>query len=229
MKELLPFFQSRCGLYVFLSRVFETEIDGTFLEKIRSMDFTADYPSEAMKEGAAKLGDWLKNPGGDPLTDLAVDYARIFIGAGATGGKAAYPYESVYTSPQGLVMQEAWEKVCAIYRRHGLARKEHSDIHEDHIALELDFMAQLCRDAMKFAARGDSEAVTASLEAQASFLEDHLLNWTKGFARDVERYAEKPFYPAVAQFMRGFLIVDGALLKDLLQELKNDGMPQAEA
>lgn len=229
MEQLLPFFQSRCGLYVFLSRVFETEIDAGFLEKIRSMDFTAEYPSEAMKEGAAKLNAWLSAPGEDPLTDLAVDYARVFIGAGVTGGKAAYPYESVYTSPQGLVMQEAWEKVCAIYRRHGLARKEHSDIHEDHVALELDFMAQLCRDAMKFAARGDSEAVIANLEAESRFLDEHLLNWTKGFVRDVERYAEKPFYPAAAEFMLGFLIVDAALLKDLLAELKNFGTPQAEA
>ena len=69
----------------------------------------------------------------------------VFQGAGDAKGKAAFPYESVYTSREGLVMQEAWEKAKAFYAESGLAPSIlQPDLKEDHLAVELGFMRQLC-------------------------------------------------------------------------------------
>ena len=71
--------------------------------------YPADCGSPDMREGYRPA----------PADDLAVDYARVFLGAGEANGKAAYPYESVYTSPEGLVRQEARARVRAIYAAGG--------------------------------------------------------------------------------------------------------------
>ena len=42
-------------------------------------------------------------------------------------------------------MQKAYEQVRRIYRDHGLENQ--SDLYDDHIALELDYSAYLCRRA----------------------------------------------------------------------------------
>ena len=69
----------------------------------------------------------------------------LFLAAGINQGKAAFPYESVYTSSKKIVMQEAWENVKKIYSQNGFSLEDgSSDILEDHIAVELEFMAHLC-------------------------------------------------------------------------------------
>ena len=46
---------------------------------------------------------------------------RTFIGSGALDARAAYPFESVYTSEKGLLMQAARDEVLAILRAEQLA------------------------------------------------------------------------------------------------------------
>ena len=59
---------------------------------------------------------YLSQADGTVLTELAVDYVRAFIGSGNDGFSAAYPYESVYTSPKRLMMQDARDEVLVLYR-----------------------------------------------------------------------------------------------------------------
>ena len=59
---------------------------------------------------------YLSQADGTVLTELAVDYVRAFIGSGNDGFSAAYPYESVYTSPKRLMMQDARDEVRAVPR-----------------------------------------------------------------------------------------------------------------
>jgi len=54
------------------------------------------------------------------LNDLAVDYARIFLGVGIAEGSAAYPYESVYTSKKRIIMQDTLDQVKAMYVAKGI-------------------------------------------------------------------------------------------------------------
>ena len=67
---------------------------------------------------------YLSQADGTVLTELAVDYVRAFIGSGNDGFSAAYPYESVYTSPKRLMMQDARDEVLVLYRAFGLDKQE---------------------------------------------------------------------------------------------------------
>jgi len=74
--------------------------------------------------------------------DLAVEYAGLFLNMRLV---SVAPFESVYTSPEHLLMQEARDEVLSEYRREGLDKVKDFKEPEDHIALELGFMAYLCQ------------------------------------------------------------------------------------
>lgn len=148
---------------------------------------------------------------------LAAEYAGPFLNVGK---RPACPYESVYTSPERLLMQEARDEVLAVYREEGLSRSEALKEPEDHIAIEFEFMAHLCQKAVAAFEQGDRAACLASLEKQRSFLEQHLLVWVPDFCRDVEGAATTDFYRGVAQLTAEFLVEEREALGELTAALQ---------
>ena len=190
--------EPRAQLYTLLSRLYRVEVDAPLLEGLKGLSFPT-AANETLAEGYAMLTSYLANCGENALEDLAVDYATVFLAAGSADGQAAIPCESVYTSPKKIFMQDAWEDVCRIYAEHGLTKKStHSDLMEDHIALELEYMAELVK-------RRDPQA-------EKAFIENHLLNWLPGFVADIDKYADHDFYKAVGRITLGFLQMEHSLL-----------------
>ena len=193
-------FQIRIGMYRLLSRLYQAEVDETLLTSLKTLVLPEE--NEDMKRGAADLREYLASAGANAIEELAVDYAATFLAAGSAEGAAAPPCESVYTSPKRIFMQEAWEQVSQLYAEKGLGKDDAlSDLMEDHLALELAFMAWLV----------DNGAV----REQKTFLENHLLNWLPDFAVDVEQYGRTPFYKAVTKIALGFLRLEQGLLAAL--------------
>lgn len=207
--------EQRSAMYRLTSRFFRTEITRECLDGLKAAHFPTDNPEEnPLAEGFALIRKFIDEPREDPLTDLAVDYASAFLGAGKT--KAAYPYESVYTSPERLVMQNAWEEVSRIFRAHKLACSDHRDIMEDHIAMELEFMARLVDGALASLKAGRHDEYVASLKEQKDFLEKHLLNWITSFAHEAREYIETDFYRGAVDVTEKYLAMDAYMLDDLL-------------
>lgn len=206
--------KSRENSYRFLSRVFEKEITKDLIARLKSMNFSTEAENASMQEGYKNLKDFFNSGLVNFEEELAADYAKTFLGAGESNGKAAFPYESVYTSKEGLVMQEAWVDVKSIYAKNGLVlESETKDIKEDHIAMELQFMAVL-------AAKTKSEGLDACLAEQKSFIEKHILNWLPQFVADVVKYSRYDFYKGIAKLTLGYVENDLALIEQLLKEDK---------
>ena len=211
--EFTALISNRETLYRFLARLYRIEVDAPLLLQLSEMGFPVECDEPELAEGYRMLTDWLRDPGSDPLTDLAVDYARIFLGAGVFEGVAASPYESVYTSRERLIMQEARDQALAAYQAKGLHSADPMEIPEDHISLELEFMAHLCHETLQ--AGDDSERVSAFLREQKEFIELHILNWIPAFCDDIAKCASTDFYRAVAKITRGFLNMETEILEDL--------------
>jgi len=162
--EFTALISNRENLYRFLARLYRIEVDAPLLQLLAEMGFPEECDDPELAEGYRMLTAWLHNPGNDPLTDLAVDYARVFLGAGVFEGVVASPYESVYTSKERLIMQEARDQVLAVYNSKELQCAEPLEIPEDHIALELEFLAHLCREILN--AGEDRVRVSALLMEQ---------------------------------------------------------------
>ena len=192
---------SRGQMYALLSRLYRAEVDGELLDALKAL--ALPQAEGALAEGYALLKNYLDSCGENALEELAVDYANLFLAAGSADGAAAIPCESVYTSPKRIFMQDAWEDVSRRYAGKGLGRDGAvNDLHEDHLALELEFMTWLVEHG--------------SPEEQADFLNTHLLDWVPAFAADIEKYARWDFYKAVGRITAAFLALEGEFLSTLV-------------
>ena len=127
------------------------------------------------------------------------------------------PYESVHTSEGELLMQEARDRAVAAYRASGYSVAEGCRVPEDHIAIELSFMAALAsraaqelEDAVDNRDGSEQQRAEKAVEAQAAFLEQSLLPWVPGFCDLLEARATTGFYRGVAQMLRAFMEEESA-------------------
>lgn len=211
MDEADRILANREDLYRFLGRLYRSEVDAPLWEAIRKMSFPDSTGNASLDQGYGLMRKYLAAPGDDPLTDLAVDYARIFLAAGIYEGDAAFPIESVYTSKDHLVMQEAWEKVAKAYGEKGVAKKD-KDLPEDHLGLELEFMARLVAEERAARAKAGGAAAEKASGEQKKFLAEHLAPWVGAFCADVRKCPGGDFYKAVSYLTEGFLQIEEELL-----------------
>ncbi len=203
MNEFQNVLKGREAIYRMLARIYRVEVDQDLLKQLQKFKFPTDTENAVLTEGANELAEIAKQEDIN-LDLLAADYAHTFLAAGIPRGQVAFPFESVYTSPQKLVMQDAYEQVYKILAAHGLASKA-KDIYADHLSIELEFMAYLCAQAYDDVEKGDNEALSKNLDEQKSFLEKHLLNWVPEFCADIKHWSEQPFYQAVGKITAGFM------------------------
>ena len=218
--ELEKLISNRGSTYGFLARIYRVEVDQELLEQMARMGLSVEVDLPEISEGYRMLKGFLEHPTGSTLTDLAVEYARIFLGAGVKSGDGAYPYESVYTSPDRLVMQDARDQVLKLYREEGLGRAEEFNEPEDHIAFELEFMSYLCQKTTEALKDGDKGEALGYLKKQKNFLEEHLMRWVPAFCDDVQRLARGDFYKAVAKITIGYLSMEKDLIGELVDEIQ---------
>ena len=195
---------ARANFYRFLSRLYLLEVDETLWNAMQNMTFPVDAAEGDMKAGFELMRGYLDaNAKGDlaaVLDDLAVDYARIFLSAGVAQGKAAFPYESVYTSRKHLVMQDSRMDVVELYAKRGLApAKDNYHVPEDHLGYLCEYMAMLIDEG--------------AADEQKAFLKNHLLNWVSAFTVDMGKYAATDFYGGLAKLTRGFLLLEQEIMK----------------
>ena len=131
------------------------------------------------------------------LEDLLWEYTRLFIGPYKL---PCPPWESVYTSPKRLIMQEAAAEVQNIYRGTGLTINSR-DIMPDHIGTELNFLSILFQ-RINTVVGGTNDYIKIA----EKFLNEHLMKWVPQFTRDMEEAADVLFYKALARVTRNVLV-----------------------
>lgn len=220
MKELN---QYREWMYRFLASVFIQEIDEAMLASMQKMTFPA-FPEtntpwqQDLDAGFRLIESYLAGFKGKSeeevhalLEDLAADYAKVFLAAGDAAGKAAFPYESIYTGFDSAFGGSLQMNLSALYASKGLTMREDMfKIMEDHIGLELNFMAELLKEESDAA----DEATADDLrKQQCEFFQTHLINWAAQFAADIYKYTERDFYKGVARMTMGFMEAEQAFFR----------------
>lgn len=215
-QELIMLLEQRSNSLAFLSRLYLKEVDEELLHELHDMMYPAETEDEALDKGYRLFATYLSNLWTESLTELAIDYARSFLGNSVDAFGAAYPYESVYTSEKRLMMQAARDEALAIYRSCGFTKREDWTEGEDHIALELEFIRALNDRAIEALQQGCEEELVRLLATQRNFMETHLVSWAPMMTADLKRFAQTKFYQGLAYITEGFLRTDFALLQDLL-------------
>jgi putative dimethyl sulfoxide reductase chaperone len=136
------------------------------------------------------------------LETLQAEYTRLFIGPGPV---VAPPWESVYFSEERLLFQQATFQVRTWYARYELTAPNLHREPDDHVGLELSFVAHLAALALQAIQAREQEGFQEALDAQRGFLAGHLLKWGPGWCSRVELTSRSEFYRGLALVTRGAL------------------------
>lgn len=233
---------NRSFIYAFLSRAFASEPDEAFYDMLASTHTQAafslveqrcSWAKEVGKALEAMQGASIVSTGGPQgprqseillaqRDSLAGDFTCLFLGP----DKLPAPlWESVYVTGRNELFIEATLAVRRIYRENGFSTEQFPHMADDHIAIELAFMASLSQSALSafwdISQPGPYEAEVVALNAsetarkearfeeitaiQKRFLDDHLNRWILSFAEKmVTQKKTGRFYPSLAAFAAQF-------------------------
>jgi putative dimethyl sulfoxide reductase chaperone len=236
---------SREGLYSFLSRCFLFEVDTEFLTMIEAVQPALELlassqqgaPLKKASEELATVSSKTAATEGEErkklLTDLAVEYASLFLGTGKYAGRAhVYPWESAYFTNPPKMYAEQFHQVVDAFKSVGYVKPMDCKEPEDHIALELDFMAHLCRLTLASIDNGKIDFALGYLKLQKEFLKDHLLRWAGKFSERLLQTSfkrEADFYHAIATMLESFLALDDQTIDEIDANLKKISGENAES
>ena len=191
-----------------LARALLREADKAWLDTLvrervfEELPFAAGQPDA--RAGIALLADWSAiHAGGtadDVVSTLRNDYNRLFVGPAKL---LAAPWESVYMDRERVLFQPVTLAVRNSYERFGVARAGEFNEPEDHVGLELSFIAHLASLALAAHRRGDAETFETLVKARDEFVHNHPRRWVPNWQRDVEKHADTDFYRGVARLARG--------------------------
>lgn len=89
------------------------------------------------------------------------------------------------------------------YRRFGLQSDRLYQEPDDHIGLELEFVAHLAKQALRALEQNDQAKFDAAIDAQKKFITEHLGRWALGWCAQVQAQAKTDFYRGIAMLTRG--------------------------
>ncbi len=146
------------------------------------------------------------------LTNLSRDWTRLFRGVVRDG--ILPPYESLYR-PKRLQKKPAQE-INRLFSKMGIQVPEEWHQPSDYIGVELDFMRFLCDKEWRLRNDGEQSALRKAVEAEKSFLEDHIALWVPVFCERMLEEAQEEYYLGIAHLTLGLVGFDRLWVSRLL-------------
>jgi TorA maturation chaperone TorD len=136
------------------------------------------------------------------LERLGVEFTRLFSGLQEGMGPPP-PFESVWREDR--LIGESTVQVIEAYAKAGFADIEPAAGPQDHIAVELKFIALLAlREAEAWQA-GDPTGAQQRLLQQRNFIDTHLAAWAPRWADALSEQARAPLFKALAGLLKAGL------------------------
>lgn len=170
-----------------------------------------------------RLLDRLEALEAQDLAALQSDHVRLFNLDSESA--PCFPYESCYLAPTSQDTSWLAVQLQHTYARAGLSLAPTLNERPDHAAVELEFMASLCRQEAEAWERAAQEDGLAALAQQRLFLRVHLERWFGPFTRQVRARAAEPLYALAAEAAEAFVTHDGDLVEAMLGALEPLGDP----
>lgn len=123
-----------------------------------------------------------------------------------------YPCEGAYRAIAGKAPRISSQLIRNQYSQSGIVFNKINQEQDDHIVLELEFMAILIERSMD--ERATERAIKELLDAQIEFLENHLLQWAPQFGDSLAEMARTPLYMLLGKILAEFIPYDLAMLRD---------------
>lgn len=202
-----------------LAVLHDRELDPAMLEALRDAGFpeclglmpTLD-PEQAAWRLMADALDALPTAI-DPLgwDLLASEYAAIYL----NGSYGASPYESVWTSDDHVLCQDAMFEWRALHRASGVAGVDWRKRPDDHLVLQLLYIGHAASHAR----------TAADWRQLATVLDEHTGRWLPEFADRIASRGSVPFYAGLALLTDAWV----SRLRNILAQALQEPRPSREA
>lgn len=204
--------ENRSKLYWFMGTLFLTKPDKDFIARLS--DELSSVADDMLKTEIKALQRSLETSHISELAEqLEHEFTRLFRGVHNNYGPPP-PYESVYR--ESNIMGDSTRAVIECYSEAGFGEIDNTAGPQDHLGVELKFIALLCqRESQQRDAGEDAEALN-TLKMEKTFLDDHLLRWMPDFQGAVARHDPHPFYEALVSLTNRVLILDNEYITGLL-------------
>lgn len=201
-----------------LALVHDRELTPELLDELRTIGFPANLallPAGTRAAAAWRfMADALANLpmplDAAELDRLAADYASIYLVA----SYGASPCESAWIDEDHLICQDTMFQLREIYRAAGLAAADWRRRPDDHLVLQLAYLAH----AMRYAGGNDD------WRGIAKVMDEHLLRWLPEFCQRIATRCATPAYAGFAMVTSEW--ADG--LRNLLAERLDEPRPSRE-
>lgn len=187
MSELTPVIEQGAAGFQLLHTLYSYPLTEETVRPL--LELESDDPHllpmlEGIKKSIGAVSDW---PGF--IDGVNVAYTGLFEGP---RDRQVSPYGSAWID-DGRIMGPETLAVRNDYLDWLLVPADMGRLPDDHISLELAFMAHLGREALT----SDSSHQGWALAAQAAFLRDHLLSWLPQFSAGITRQDPDGFFDRV--------------------------------
>jgi putative dimethyl sulfoxide reductase chaperone len=192
--------------FALLSKTFYVYPDKAWLQSLVEGEVFAEAPFASEQPSVVSalqlLQAWSRGVNDQTIEDVRVDYTRLFIGPGKV---LTPPWESVHFSEERLTFQQETLQVREWYRRFGLQVERLYQEPDDHIGLELEFVAHLAKQGLVALEQSDQARFDQLLDAQKQFIVEHPGRWAFDWCAMIEEQAHTDFYRGMAMLTRGAL------------------------
>lgn len=227
--ELIEVVKNRAAFYRTLSSLYFNTLTQEQIDRLAETDFSAFGADEPLLiAGFDDMRRYLRKRNTGTRQELAVDFTSTFLGSQTYEGRTATPYESVFRSESGQLMQEPRNEVYRTFKKAAIKLKEGVDLPEDHLSFEFEFVAILCDRIVEALNDADADGAIRILKSQRTFIEDHILSWFDDLAEMASKILQTRFYRGVLKITKGYLVVDMEAIPDLIAELKGEGAVEAQ-
>jgi len=215
-----------------LAVLHDCEADAALVEALREVDFPynlglnltsqvvddkAGTPQNFVETALQALPEELDQ---QTLDYLAVDYADIYL----NHSLHASPFESVWLDEDHLIQQEPMFQIRDWYARYGLKTENWRIRSEDHLVLQLQFIAMLLDPESTLAGDNSQLKQWKRMQDATTFMDEHLLLWVSDFCSLVAQRCSTDFYASVAILTNAYI----QELRDVLAEITGIKRPTAE-
>jgi TorA maturation chaperone TorD len=220
-QEIIQVNEGRAGFYRMLASLYFTELTAEQIEHMAQQDFSGlNGGDELIAEGYGDMARYLAKRNASTREKLAVDYAHTFLAAGNYETFAATPFESVFTSEMGLLMQGARDEVYKMYCAEHIQPDESLHVPEDHVSFEFQFLATLLERMNDALADGNVDEAVRYANLSRDFHEAHQLNWIDDLCDAVMDCAQTRFYRGVSKITRGFVHAETEVMDDIVDAMQ---------
>lgn len=224
--------QTRNLVYTFLSRLFAREVDLQLLHAMKDLKSVFEHLSSStenqyFREGCRIISDFIEDSAKNPeennlLVDLAAEYASLFLNVGP---KPVYLVESVYLGKHHTLYEDPYFEVLDAYRMLGFEKSSEFKEPEDHLAVELEFMAKLVDLTKQCLDTSNISYARGYLKLQEEFLNEHLAKWVPQLSQKIEEATANKLYTGLARLLRGFIEVEKDFIHFIIDELDKANSP----